>query len=327
VLAAVTVTNISCRTTPAWQKAEVAQGTIEESGLFYRVLGSGPDTIVVLHGGPGLHMQYLLPAVADLAGRHTVVLYDMRGRGGSRPVADVQSLTVAGEVADLESIRRHFHLNRLKLLGHHWGAAVAALYAIQFPDRVDRIMMISPFMVHPSFAYEYGLANHDSLRVQETAAARRAVKTPADWSRFCQEHWGWFFAPTLVDPSLSTGELADDLCAVPPERLASVEAINRAIFTSLGSWSWRVELNALATPVLVVEGNGLPLAEQAATRWAQHLPNGRLITLSAPSLFPWTRMGEEMTRLANEFFDGQMPQQAIKPPPFIPRSDSMAQAG
>ena len=51
--------------------------------LFYRALGSGGDTLVVLHGGPGFSMDYLIDDLTPLAERHTLIFYDQRGSGRS----------------------------------------------------------------------------------------------------------------------------------------------------------------------------------------------------------------------------------------------------
>lgn len=51
--------------------------------LSYRVDGSGPDTVVVLHGGPGLNLEGLRPDLRPLARRHTLLYFDQRGSGRS----------------------------------------------------------------------------------------------------------------------------------------------------------------------------------------------------------------------------------------------------
>ncbi|HEX7240512.1 MAG TPA: hypothetical protein VF263_09615, partial [Longimicrobiaceae bacterium] len=57
--------------------------------LYYKVLGTGRDTVVVLHGGPGMSMGYLDRDLAPLAHNRTVILYDQRGGGRSQVVSDV----------------------------------------------------------------------------------------------------------------------------------------------------------------------------------------------------------------------------------------------
>src|SRR5215203_431899 len=49
--------------------------------LFYQVDGGGPDTVVVLHGGPGLNLEGLRPDLKPLARRHTLLYFDQRGSG------------------------------------------------------------------------------------------------------------------------------------------------------------------------------------------------------------------------------------------------------
>src|SRR5437867_1823005 len=61
--------------------------TVELNGvrLYTRRVGHGPP-VVVLHGGPGAHHDYLLPQYDHLAeGGRTLLYYDQRG-GGRSPV-------------------------------------------------------------------------------------------------------------------------------------------------------------------------------------------------------------------------------------------------
>lgn len=51
--------------------------------LFYRMEGQGPDTIVVLHGGPGFSLEGLRPDLRPLARHHTLLYFDQRGSGRS----------------------------------------------------------------------------------------------------------------------------------------------------------------------------------------------------------------------------------------------------
>ena len=52
--------------------------------LYERRIGEGP-AVVVLHGGPGAHHDYLLPGFDALARGRMLVYYDQRG-GGRSPV-------------------------------------------------------------------------------------------------------------------------------------------------------------------------------------------------------------------------------------------------
>src|SRR4051812_38108172 len=87
--------------------AEPAEGQIPGDGaaLFYRSVGSGPDVLVMIHGGPGMDMGYMVPDFAPLAERHRLVFYDQRGGGRSEHLRDDPALfTMAHHVADLEAL-------------------------------------------------------------------------------------------------------------------------------------------------------------------------------------------------------------------------------
>jgi pimeloyl-ACP methyl ester carboxylesterase len=111
--------------------------------IFYRTAGAG-DPLVVVHGGPGFDHGYLAPGLEPLAESHRLVFYDQRGAGRSTIVSDAGLLGLDAHIADLEAVRRHFALERVTLLGHSWGAMLAAGYAMAHPDEVAKLVMVSP---------------------------------------------------------------------------------------------------------------------------------------------------------------------------------------
>jgi proline iminopeptidase len=115
------------------------------AALFYRFIGTGSDVLVVIHGGPGMDMGYMVPDFQPLAERHQLLFYDQRGGGRSELLPDDAALyTMACHVADLEALRHHFGLERLTLVAHSFGPAIAASYAMAHPDRVARMVFIGP---------------------------------------------------------------------------------------------------------------------------------------------------------------------------------------
>src|SRR3989454_7210359 len=118
--------------------------TVELDGvrLFTRRAGDGPP-VVVLHGGPGAHHDYLLPQYDLLARGRTLLYYDQRG-GGRSPVGRDTPVGWREHIADLEALRRHWSIDRLTLLGYSWGGLLAVLYWLEHPERVDRLALVSP---------------------------------------------------------------------------------------------------------------------------------------------------------------------------------------
>lgn len=110
--------------------------------LYYKVMGAG-EPIVVLHGGPGFEHAYLLPQMGELARRYRLIFYDQRTSGGSLAATDSASITLEAFVEDLEGIRRAFDLDGMNLMGHSWGGMLAMFYALEHPDNVKSLMLIS----------------------------------------------------------------------------------------------------------------------------------------------------------------------------------------
>jgi len=100
----------------------------------------------VLHGGPGAHHDYLLPQYDRLApgGKsRELFYYDQRG-GGQSPVPRETPVGWREHVADLEAIRVSLGIDRLTLCGYSWGGLLALLYFVEYPQRVERLALVSP---------------------------------------------------------------------------------------------------------------------------------------------------------------------------------------
>lgn len=122
------------------------EGHVEMPGgrVWYRVVGTGPGTpLVLLHGGPGASSYYLDP-LAALGDDRPVVFYDQLGAGRSDHITDTTLMTVAHYVAELDSLRRALKLERFHLLGHSWGTMLGTEYALAHPDAVKSLILASP---------------------------------------------------------------------------------------------------------------------------------------------------------------------------------------
>lgn len=120
--------------------------TADGRRLTYRRSGSGP--MLVCHpGGPGFSSRYL----GDLAGlgeELELVLLDPRGTGGSDPALDPRGYAIEDYASDLEELREHLGLERMRLLGHSHGGVAAIAYAARHPESVERLILASTLPRH-----------------------------------------------------------------------------------------------------------------------------------------------------------------------------------
>jgi pimeloyl-ACP methyl ester carboxylesterase len=110
--------------------------------LHYLIAGEG-DPVVLLHGyAETSHMW--LPLIEKLSGKHTVIAPDLRGFGESSAPAD--GYTKAAMAQDIHALVRSLNYNRIRLVGHDIGLMVAYAYAAQYPDEVDRLVLMEAFL-------------------------------------------------------------------------------------------------------------------------------------------------------------------------------------
>jgi pimeloyl-ACP methyl ester carboxylesterase len=111
--------------------------------LAYGVSGSGPPIVKAANWLTHLDYDWRSPVwrhwLTELGAHNTLVRYDERGCGLSdrEPV----SMEVTDWVADLEAVVDAARLDHFSLLGISQGAAVAMSYAVEHPDRVDKLVL------------------------------------------------------------------------------------------------------------------------------------------------------------------------------------------
>jgi pimeloyl-ACP methyl ester carboxylesterase len=84
---------------------------------------------------------------------------DLRGFGGSDRPDDVAAYGLAHVVGDVIGVLDHLGLERVHVVGHDWGAAVAWALAALVPDRVDHLVTLS--VGHPAAFRDAGLAQRE----------------------------------------------------------------------------------------------------------------------------------------------------------------------
>jgi pimeloyl-ACP methyl ester carboxylesterase len=105
----------------------------------YALSGSGPTTVVLLHGWPvtWYHWHTIIPA---LAAQYSVVAPDLRGLGlTQRPDSSYDKRTVA---EDIYQLIRHLGSERVSLVGHDIGGMVAFALAHEHPEAVQKLVIL-----------------------------------------------------------------------------------------------------------------------------------------------------------------------------------------
>jgi pimeloyl-ACP methyl ester carboxylesterase len=128
--------------------------TIHGHRRAFRIAGSGP-ALLLIHG-VGDKSASWEPVHAKLAQRFTVIAPDLLGHGESdKPRADYSLAAFANGMRDLLAV---LGIDRVTVVGHSFGGGVAMQFAYQYPQLVERIVLVSAGGVAEDVSFALRLA-------------------------------------------------------------------------------------------------------------------------------------------------------------------------
>jgi proline iminopeptidase len=273
--------------------------TSDSARLFYKIAGRpgpGVDTIIAIHGGPGLDLESIYNDFASGLGRkHVVIFYDQRGGGKSELPADTSRLLAARQIQDLDEVRQHFGLTKVTLVAHSYGPLLAASYAIAHPDAVKKMVFFGPVPPRRGDFFTRYTQNLNARldSAQRTSLARFGGIMSSDSAsddavrQACRSFWAIGLRPRLASPN-AMHVIKSDLCATDPKgiRYGSATA-NGVIMNSYGDWDLRPSLRTLDVPLLVVHGQQETIPMDLTEEWVTSMPHARLVKVPNAAHFTY----------------------------------------
>lgn len=235
--------------------------------LFTRTDGpASAPPLLLLHGGPGAHHDYLYPQMLALTEHHRVVTYDQRG-GGQSKTDDPTPITWQTHVQDLAGIIHEFGLVPPTIVGYSWGALLAMLYATAGASMLgdqfvapEKLVLISPAPITRAWRdeFEAELAARgrgpviQGMRDELAASGLRE----RDMSAYRQRSFELSVAGYFADPAKAV--------SLTPFRVTG--KVQQSVWASLGDFDLTSALRGVRCPSLVVHGrqDPIPLASAAA---------------------------------------------------------------
>lgn len=251
---------------------------------------------MVLHGGPGAHHDYLLPGFDALAQHRQLIYYDQRG-GGRSPVPRNVPVGWKEQVADLEQLRMVWGLERLTLAGYSWGGLLALLYALEHPDRVESLALVSPAPAwreaRAEFERRFQERNLAADLQRQRAELRASGLRESDPEGYSQRLFELSVAPYFFDPA----RVRD----LTPFRVTG--RTQQEVWASLGDYDLRPGLSALRISSRVIHGENDPIPIEASRSLAQLL-GADFFPLARCGHVPYVEAFEDFRRLLHEFLPG-----------------------
>ncbi len=230
--------------------------TVDRIHLHYELTGTRGPLVVLTHGLGG-RLEFFTPHVEGLARDYRVLRWDLRGAGRSaKPPGPYSPERFA---ADLAGLLDHVGEARAFVVGHSGGGVVAQRFALDFPSRVDGLVLAS-------------------------TSSEVGSKATAAWNRLADTVERKGFGSPERDPD--PRGFGPAFAAAHPEVVRALAAETRAndpvayaaSARAFGAYNWTAELGRIAAPTLILQG----LADQmtppgGSVILSRGMPRSRLV--------------------------------------------------
>jgi pimeloyl-ACP methyl ester carboxylesterase len=262
----------------------VATHAVNRAGVELAVWDAGEGVpVLLLHGLSATHRYVVMGSTRLERGGHRVISYDARGHGASSPAPDRGAYGYEELALDALAVLDALEIPRAILAGASMGAHTLLRVALEHPERVGGLVVITPAYRPEDTEDSVRLARWDALAeglrtggVEGFVAAYGEPQVPPQWRDTVL---------TVIRQRLALHEhpqaLADALSAVPRSR--PFESIS--------------ELEAIAAPVAVVASadEADPEHPQAVGEaYAATIPGARIIT-DEPGRSPVAWQGSQLS--------------------------------
>jgi proline iminopeptidase len=268
----------------------------QDAKLFCQVVGKG-SPVIIIHGGPGLSQDYLLPNMAELSKNHQLIFYDQRACGRSE--GNPKDAAIDLFVEDLEAVRKSFPFKKVSLLGHSWGGLLAIKYALTYPDAIDKLILMNCFPPSQDeveiFIQEY--IKRLSPQFEELGKIEKSEKYLAGDPETVAEHM------RIIFRKYCAREQDADLLSFITPAAANVSGaiVNETIRENLFSHPFKFEVGQLKCKTLIVHGDKDVMPVSLAKSLHQRIPGSRLEVIEECGHFPFVEKPEELFSILETF--------------------------
>ena len=233
----------------------------------------GAAPMMVLHGGPGAHHDYLLPqllSLASLGDGFDLVLYDQRG-GGRSKTDDPTPITVQTHLADFAAVSAELDVRGAPLVGYSWGALLA-LHVVVAARASEASIALPPWLVLISpapFLHADRTAFDAELQRRQLSSAvaglRKELQTSGlrerDLDAYRQRAFELSVAGYFAHPERSAN--------LTPFRVTG--RVQQSTWASVDGSALLAALPSVQLPTLVVHGDSDPIPFASAETTARSL--------------------------------------------------------
>jgi proline iminopeptidase len=315
--------NLRAPVTPPAQNGDPNFWQVESDIQLYHFSQGTGRNVLIVHGGPGMPFREPMHGLEPLTGKYRFNYYDQRGCGKStRPIDRFESqnmyenmttldrtLGLGAQIADIERIRQLLGEEKLILIGHSWGGFLASLYAAEFPQHVEALILVSPANALIMPQPDPGSDLFASVR------ARLPESQLAQYDAFMKDYFDFNKLFTRSDADLIAldekfGEYYISVVDISAEQhIQQGEPggwMTWGMYVSMGQrHDYRTLLKKVTAPVLVIHGADDLQSEAASRLYSDTFPNARFAVIQNAGHFSFQQKPAEFAALVGGFLKGK----------------------
>ena len=265
--------------------------------LHYDVYGKSRPVIIV-HGGPAIPYANAWKGLKPLEDQYAFYYYHQRGAGDStRPIDKFESknypknvaeleqiLGIGAQIADIERIRQILGEDKLLLIGHSFGGFIASLYAAEFPNMVEKLVLVAPAgMLTPP---------KKSSNIFDEVRATLSETDHVKYDSLMKEYFnfGSIFSKSdseLVDLHTEVGRyllkgMGYDVSKMVPPPTPGGWSVFAVYFSTGKSPDYRDAVRHITAPTLIIHGDDDDISLNGSRQYEEFIPNAKFVSIGCP---------------------------------------------
>jgi proline iminopeptidase len=295
---------VAAQQRPSTNLGRLANGdhyaAVQAIRIWYTVVGTGP-LIVVQAPGWGPSSTYLQNGLLQLSQHFTLLFYDPRGNGRSNRPKDEAKMKTSDMVEDLEQLRQYWGLKTMTLMGHSHGGAIALGYAVRYPHRLHKLILVDAEI--PGYDVDAEVKKNIEARRNDSRFAEAIVaaaddapvpKTDEEFGAYLHRLLPLYF----FDPDSNLARFEKTQGGLP-----SVWA-----YTSLGAADTKEPLHVIglmrgttARTLILVGREDFGCPPSGSERIHSEIKRSRLVVFERTGHFPWIEDPDEFFKEVSIF--------------------------
>lgn len=268
--------------------------------IYFKTIGKG-EPVIILHGGPGWYSEFDYDGLKKLSENFRLIFFDQRGSGNSQVKINPDTIVLDNFLKDITTVINHFGYEQVNLLGISFGAVLSIKYAIENPEIITSISLLSPGGMNYTFRDSINETLNDRLN-QDDLQDYQSITNNLLWkdssAKIASEQYRIIFRAYMFDKTrLNSFEFhMDDYTA------QSHKIVGNYLLEDMGEFDYYPELNKVdQKPVLIIRGDYDPVPVSYVEKFMTYIPDTEYLELKNIGHFPHYEANESTLQSITTF--------------------------